>query len=73
MANPFEDENAQYLVLANEEGQYSLWPEFREVPAGWSAVGPRGGRSECLAWIDKTWTDMRPNSLKRAMDSSRRS
>ncbi len=72
MTNPFEDENADYLVLRNDEQQYSLWPSFREIPAGWNAVGPRGGRKECLNWIEETWTDMRPKSLADDMDNSRR-
>jgi uncharacterized protein YbdZ (MbtH family) len=67
MSNPFEDQEAEYLVLCNAEGQYSLWPEFREVPEGWSAVGPRGSRTTCLAWIDENWKDMRPKSLVQQM------
>ncbi len=63
MANPFDDENGEFLVLVNEELQYSLWPTFREIPAGWTAVGPRGGRKECLDYIEEHWTDMRPKSL----------
>ncbi len=31
MTNPFEDENAQFLVLRNAEHQYSLWPTFTDV------------------------------------------
>jgi len=68
MTNPFEDESGEYLVLVNEEGQYSLWPGFRDVPNGWTATGPRGNRKECLAWIEETWTDMRPLSLVREME-----
>lgn len=63
MTNPFEDEDGEYLVLVNGEGQYSLWPSFRDVPAGWEAVGPRGKRKECLDYIEEHWTDMRPKSL----------
>lgn len=70
MMNPFEDDNGEYLVLVNEEQQYSLWPAFRDVPAGWSAVGPRGKRKECLSWIETNWTDMRPRSLAKAMESN---
>lgn len=66
--NPFEDEEGDYLVLVNDEEQYSLWPSFHEIPAGWRATGPRGARAECLAWIDATWTDMRPKSLRDAME-----
>ncbi|MCP5420861.1 MAG: MbtH family protein [Gammaproteobacteria bacterium] len=71
MANPFEDENGEYLVLTNQEAQYSLWPSFREIPAGWNAVGPRGKRQICLEWIEAHWTDMRPKSLIDAMATSK--
>jgi MbtH protein len=73
MANPFDDETALFLVLVNDEGQYSLWPQFKDVPAGWKAVGPRGARKECLEWIDQNWTDMRPLSLVRQMDEEAKS
>ena len=63
MTNPFEDEDGEYLVLVNDEGQYSLWPTFRAIPAGWIAVGPRGARQACLDYIEEHWTDMRPKSL----------
>jgi MbtH protein len=63
MLNPFEDESADYLVLLNAEGQYSLWPAFREAPAGWIVVVPRGKRRSCMDWIAAHWTDMRPKSL----------
>lgn len=65
--NPFDDDNGEFLVLVNDELQYSLWPTFRDVPAGWKAVGPRGKRQECLAYIEEHWTDMRPKSLVDAM------
>jgi MbtH protein len=72
MTNPFEDENGEFIVLMNEEHQYSLWPTFREVPAGWSAVGPRGSRQECLDYIEENWVDMRPRSLADQMNEERR-
>jgi MbtH protein len=68
MTNPFEDDKSEFLVLVNAEEQYSLWPAFKEIPAGWSATGPRGSRQVCLDWIEKNWTDMRPKSLREAMD-----
>jgi uncharacterized protein YbdZ (MbtH family) len=70
MTNPFENERDDYLVLVNDEGQHSLWPAFREVPAGWRSIGPKGKRKECLEWIEANWTDMRPKSLVDAMTSS---
>jgi uncharacterized protein YbdZ (MbtH family) len=70
MTNPFENEDGEYLVLVNHEGQYSLWPDFRDVPAGWTPVGPKGKRQICLDWIETNWTDMRPKSLIEAMDNA---
>ncbi|MER7756577.1 MbtH family protein [Kitasatospora sp. NPDC097643] len=70
MANPFEDEGASYLVLRNDELQYSLWPVIVDVPAGWDTVFGEAGRAECLDYIETHWTDMRPKSLVDAMDSA---
>lgn len=63
MVNPFEDESVEYVVLENHEGQYSLWPAFRELPKGWMAVGRAGRRRDCLDWIALHWVDIRPKSL----------
>ncbi|MFJ3927485.1 MbtH family protein [Streptomyces sp. NPDC090022] len=67
MTNPFEDPDAEYLVLVNEEGQHSLWPVFVDVPEGWESVFGKAGRQECLDYIEGSWTDMRPKSLIEAM------
>jgi len=72
MTNPFENENGDFLVLINDEGQYSLWPAFVDVPPGWRITGPNGKRQECLAWIERHWTDMRPLSLVREMEQDAR-
>lgn len=63
MTNPFDVDRGDFLVLVNAEGQYSLWPAFRKPPSGWTPVGARGERQQCLAWIESHWTDMRPRSL----------
>jgi MbtH protein len=70
MANPFEDDDKPYVVLVNEEGQYSLWPDFIEIPAGWNSVHGPTGRSDCLDYINEHWTDMRPKSLVKLMADS---
>ncbi|MFP8884613.1 MULTISPECIES: MbtH family protein [Streptomyces] len=67
MTNPFDDQDAIFLVLVNDEGQHSLWPEFADVPPGWTRTFGPDGRDACLAHIEATWTDMRPKSLVRAM------
>ncbi|KJS54915.1 MbtH family protein [Streptomyces rubellomurinus] len=63
MANPFEDDDSDYLVLTNEENQHSLWPVSIEVPAGWTVSFGKDTRAACLDHIERTWTDMRPASL----------
>jgi MbtH protein len=67
VTNPFEDENATYHVLVNDEGQHSLWPSFKEVPKGWTVVHQSDSRAACLEYINQHWTDMRPNSLIQRM------
>lgn len=62
-----DDLEPRYSVVINHEEQYSIWPEGREIPAGWNAVGSPDTREGCLAWIEENWTDMRPLSLRRAM------
>ncbi|MFC1400712.1 MULTISPECIES: MbtH family protein [Streptacidiphilus] len=63
MANPFENQDQSYLALVNDEGQYSLWPSFAAVPAGWTVVRGPEDRETCLNHIEEAWTDMRPKSL----------
>lgn len=67
MANPFEDDGVPYIVLVNEEGQHSLWPTFAAVPDGWTEIFRADDRRECLDFIERNWTDMRPKSLIEAM------
>lgn len=69
MQNPFDDPDAAFLVLVNEEDQYSLWPAFIPVPAGWVVRHGPDERQECLAYIDANWTDMRPRRV-RELDTS---
>jgi MbtH protein len=70
MTNPFEDENGTYIVLINDEGQYSLWPDFIEIPAGWTSVHEPDTRQACLDYINQNWTDMRPRSLIESMNAA---
>ncbi len=63
MPNPFDDPDGRFLVLANDEGQHSLWPTFAPVPAGWRVVHGEDDRAACVAWVDEHWTDLRPRSL----------
>ncbi len=65
-----ETDTRTYLVVLNDEEQYSIWLADRELPAGWRAEGTSGPKDECLTHIDRVWTDMRPLSLRRQMEQS---
>ncbi|WP_018267993.1 MbtH family protein [Methylosinus sp. LW4] len=62
-----EEDRTIYTVVINHEEQYSIWPDYKAIPAGWRAVGKTGPKAECLAYIKEVWTDMRPLSLRRQM------
>ncbi|MEV7027348.1 MbtH family NRPS accessory protein [Kitasatospora sp. NPDC093558] len=56
-----------YLVVLNDEEQYSIWWADRVLPDGWHAEGTSGTKQECLDRINEVWTDMRPLSLRNRM------
>ncbi|WP_447769516.1 MbtH family protein [Pseudomonas kilonensis] len=59
--------DTRFLVVVNDEEQYSIWPDYRSVPNGWRMLDMKGSKQECLDYIEKVWTDMRPLSLRQAM------
>lgn len=65
----FDREDEIFIVLVNLEEQYSIWPHWKAIPAGWSAVeGVKGDKKTVLEFVEKTWVDMRPLSLRQWMD-----
>ncbi len=64
------EERTTYTVVINHEEQYSIWPADREPPLGWERVGEPGNKQSCLDYIERTWTDMRPLSLRRKQDAA---
>jgi len=69
------DENEDktiYKVVVNDEEQYSIWPSHRDNPRGWHDAGKNGSKADCLAHIKEVWTDMRPLSLRKKMESATR-
>jgi MbtH protein len=65
----FDRDDTVFKVVVNHEEQYSIWPDYKPVPKGWREVGKTGLKQECLEYIEQVWTDMRPLSLRRHMDS----
>ena len=58
-----------YIVVVNHEEQYSIWPQYKAIPEGWAHADKTGSKQECLEHIRAVWTDMRPLSLRRAMQT----
>lgn len=54
----------QYVIVVNDQRQYSVWRVGRDAPAGWAVVGGPASRTECLDRIAELWTDMRPASVR---------
>ena len=67
------EDKTTYLVVVNHEEQYSIWPDYKDMPKGWRAVGKSGPKSECLEYIGQVWTDMRPLSLRKHMEATQES
>jgi uncharacterized protein YbdZ (MbtH family) len=63
-----KEDTTIYKVVVNHEEQYSIWPEYKEIPLGWKGVGKVGLKADCLAFIGEVWTDMRPLSLRKKME-----
>ncbi len=70
MSQDEQEDTTIYKVVMNHEEQYSIWPAERENALGWRDVGKTGSKAECLAYIEQVWTDMRPLSLRKQMDSA---
>lgn len=66
----WDDADQRLLVVVNDEEQHSLWPSYKPIPEGWRRDGAEGTKDECMAHIDRVWTDMRPLSLRRALDAA---
>ena len=63
-----EDSREIYYVVKNAEEQYSIWPSYKQIPEGWESVGNAKIKADCLAYIEETWIDMRPLSLRKQME-----
>lgn len=59
--------SSTYTAVVNDEEQFSIWPLHLPLPAGWRTVGEPGRKEDCLEYIERVWTDMRPASLRAAM------
>ena len=64
--NAFDLPDVSFLVLRNDQDQYSLWPASVPRPAGWAQVF-EGSREGCHETLEARWTDLRPSSARAAI------
>lgn len=50
----------RYEVVKNTHNQYSVFPSASALPKGWIPCGFRGSKADCLAYIERHWTDITP-------------
>lgn len=60
MFNPFEQSEATFIVLQNHMKQYSLWPAYIDIPAGWAQQFGPAQKERCEAYIEQHWQDVSP-------------
>ncbi len=63
------EDTRTYRAVLNHEEQYSIWLHDKELPLGWKDAGKSGTKEECLSYISEVWTDLRPLSLRKAMEA----
>jgi MbtH protein len=66
------EDTRTYTVLVNDEEQYSLWLAELAIPGGWRSTGQVGLKQECLDYVRRVWTDLRPLSLRKALAAQAR-
>jgi MbtH protein len=57
-----------HRVVVYHEEQFSLLPTGVALPAGWRDANHAGSKAQCLAYIREAWIDLRPRSVRRAID-----
>jgi MbtH protein len=67
MINNTKAVEALYKVVVNQQGQYSIYLKYKELPVGWEECGYEGQKKQCLSYIGSVWVDMRPVSVRNQM------
>lgn len=65
-----QDTSEDFIVLINDEEQYSLWSCSIDVPAGWRVVHGPSTKQACLDYVDDVWTDLTPRSVRLALQEN---
>lgn len=52
----WNSEDTLFRVMVNHREQYSIWPDYLDIPNGWREIGVSGTRQYCLDHISEVWT-----------------
>lgn len=58
------DASQDFIVLINDEEQYSLWSGSIAIPAGWRTIYGPAAKQACLDYVDEVWKDLTPRSVR---------
>ena len=58
------DASQDFIVLINDEEQYSLWSASIAIPAGWRTTYGPAAKQACLDYVDEVWKDLTPRSVR---------
>lgn len=72
MSNPFDDPDAVFHALVNDEGHYSQWPALCGQLPGWKTVLADAGRPAAAGCIQEHQLGVRPLGLVRAITGEER-
>ncbi|NNF35087.1 MAG: MbtH family NRPS accessory protein [Saprospiraceae bacterium] len=60
--------DTEYNVVINHEEQYSIWPVKKALPKNLKPTKMNGTLNSCMKYIKRTWTDMRPLSVRKEIE-----
>ncbi len=63
-SQPAETAPDAFVVVVNDQDQHALWQAGLDLPPGWRRGSAVMSRGECLAAIDRSWTDIAPASVR---------
>jgi MbtH protein len=63
-----EDADTLWIVIADCEDQYAIWPASRPLPPAWRAGGVRGSRQECETYIETADKERDPRVLRQRLE-----
>ncbi|KAB7766703.1 MbtH family protein [Xanthomonas maliensis] len=64
------DVTEDFIVLINDEEQYSLWSSAIDIPQGWRLVYGPSNKQACLAYVEEVWTDLTPRSVRLSLQQA---